>query len=139
MPPATGHGSPPSALGFPSGRAAGADQRHRLRPRRQRAPPRQRHRRRVRAGKADLAQLGQLHPYSDAGPPSMVTHVETKYATMMRESGQTYGVIVLNNAVCNLKTGCGASARAILPRGSTLVIWEPGATSPVEIHGEARP
>ncbi|GAA4884097.1 DddA-like double-stranded DNA deaminase toxin [Saccharopolyspora cebuensis] len=78
-------------------------------------------------------------PYSDAGPPSMVTHVETKYATMMRESGQTYGVIVLNNAVCNLKTGCGASARAILPRGSTLVIWEPGATSPVEIHGEARP
>ncbi|MGJ7907901.1 hypothetical protein ACOQFL_15635 [Actinopolyspora sp. H202] len=28
---------------------------------------------------------------------------------------------------------------AILPRGSTLVVWQPGASQPKEIHGKARP
>ncbi|MBB5159446.1 DddA-like double-stranded DNA deaminase toxin [Saccharopolyspora phatthalungensis] len=73
------------------------------------------------------------------GAPTVVLHVEVKYALMMRRAGQTYGVVVLNKAICDLRRGCGAAVRAILPQGSVLVVWEPGATKPIELLGEARP
>lgn len=102
---------------------------------------------RITSGREDISESARLTlhnsdrftPHSDRGAPTMITHVETKYAQMMREAGQTYGVIVLNNAVCNMDTGCGAAVRAILPLGSVLVVWQPGATKPIEINGEARP
>ncbi|SFE38852.1 SCP1.201-like deaminase [Actinopolyspora alba] len=75
----------------------------------------------------------------DRGAPAVTIHVEVKYAQRMREQGQTYGVIVLNNTVCDLTKGCGAAVRAILPRGSTLAVWEPGAREPIELRGEATP
>ncbi|WP_019856329.1 DddA-like double-stranded DNA deaminase toxin [Actinopolyspora mortivallis] len=57
----------------------------------------------------------------------------------MRETVQTYGVIVLNKDMCTGQQRCFVAVRAILPRGSTLVVWEPGTQHPVTVHGEARP
>ena len=82
----------------------------------------------------------EVFPTSDdRGAPVVYTHVEAKYAQRMREAGQTHGVVVLNRTICNMGFGCGAAVRAILPHGSTLTVWEPGATRPVEIRGEAKP
>ncbi|MGI8310744.1 DddA-like double-stranded DNA deaminase toxin [Saccharopolyspora hattusasensis] len=78
-------------------------------------------------------------PIDSRGAPAVFTHVEAKYAQRMRDIGQTYGIVVLNRAICDMERGCGAAVRAILPRGSVLVVWEPGATKPIELHGEARP
>ncbi|GAB3543049.1 hypothetical protein J2S53_000381 [Actinopolyspora lacussalsi] len=73
------------------------------------------------------------------GAPGVYTHVETKYAQRMKERGQTYGVVVLNNEMCTGFQSCAIAIRAILPRGSTLAVWQPGATQPIEIRGEATP
>ncbi|WP_425394325.1 DddA-like double-stranded DNA deaminase toxin [Actinopolyspora mortivallis] len=73
------------------------------------------------------------------GCPVVVVHVEMKYAQRMKERGQAYGVIVLNNTVCDLAKGCGASVRAILPRGSILAVSEPRDREPIELRGEVRP
>lgn len=78
-------------------------------------------------------------PADTRGAPGVVLHVETKYAQRMKETGQTYGVIVLNNRMCPGDFNCEAAVRAILPRGSVLVVWQPGRDAPIEIHGEARP
>ncbi|WP_245556274.1 DddA-like double-stranded DNA deaminase toxin [Actinopolyspora mortivallis] len=78
-------------------------------------------------------------PHRGDASPVVDTHVETKYAQRMKEAGQTYGVVVLNNRMCPDPWGCHAAVRAILPRGSTLAVWEPGQTRPVEIRGEATP
>ncbi|MGJ7907011.1 DddA-like double-stranded DNA deaminase toxin [Actinopolyspora sp. H202] len=75
----------------------------------------------------------------DRGAPAVFTHVEVKYAQRMKERGQTHGVIVLNNPICDMERGCGAAVQAILPQGSTLVVWEPGTTKPIELRGKARP
>ncbi|WP_433871811.1 DddA-like double-stranded DNA deaminase toxin [Saccharopolyspora sp. CA-218241] len=73
------------------------------------------------------------------GAPGVYTHVEAKYAQMMRDAGQTYGVVVLNNDMCFGPRNCAAAARALLPTGATLLVWEPGATKPIVIEGQARP
>ncbi|GAB3555441.1 hypothetical protein J2S53_003423 [Actinopolyspora lacussalsi] len=81
-----------------------------------------------------------VFPSDDRGAPTVYTHVETKYAPRMKERGQTHGVIVLNKDMCSGQRGnCYQAVRAILPRGSTLVVWKPGKQHPVTIHGEARP
>ncbi|KGI82317.1 hypothetical protein IL38_06185 [Actinopolyspora erythraea] len=80
-----------------------------------------------------------LFPADDRGAPAVSTHVETKYAQRMRERGQTHGVVVLNNRICPGEQNCEAAVAAILPQGSTLVVWQPGASRPKEIHGKARP
>ncbi len=78
-------------------------------------------------------------PTDDRGPPAVFTHVEAKYAQMMRDTGQTHGTVVLNNDMCPGDQNCAAAVRAILPRGSVLTVWPPGRSQPIEIHGEATP
>ncbi|SFT54474.1 SCP1.201-like deaminase [Actinopolyspora lacussalsi subsp. righensis] len=78
-------------------------------------------------------------PHRGDASPVVDTHVEAKYAQRMKEAGQTYGVVVLNNRMCPDPWGCHAAVRAILPRGSTLAVWEPGEIRPIEIRGEATP
>lgn len=99
------------------------------------------------SGREDVSERLRLNlhnsdvfPASDSrGAPGVFAHVEAKYAQKMREEGQTYGVVVLNNRMCRDTRGCQAAVCAILPRGSVLAVWEPDATRPIEIHGEARP
>ncbi|NYH80318.1 hypothetical protein FHR84_003675 [Actinopolyspora biskrensis] len=78
-------------------------------------------------------------PHRGDASPVVDTHVEAKYAQRMKEAGQTYGVVVLNNRMCPDPWGCHAAVRAILPRGSTLAVWEPGESRPIEIRGEEAP
>ncbi|SDK29726.1 SCP1.201-like deaminase [Actinopolyspora mzabensis] len=77
--------------------------------------------------------------FDPRGAPGVYTHVETKYAQRMKERGQTYGVVILNKDMCTGPQRCMIAVRAILPRGYTLVVWEPGKQHPVTIHGEAQP
>ncbi|WP_017973156.1 DddA-like double-stranded DNA deaminase toxin [Actinopolyspora halophila] len=78
-------------------------------------------------------------PHRGDASPVVDTHVEAKYAQRMKEAGQTYGVVVLNDRMCPDPWGCHAAVRAILPRGSTLAVWEPGESRPIEIRGEETP
>lgn len=68
------------------------------------------------------------------------THVETKYAWWLRQQENT-GIkdvtVVINNAkgVCGYPFGCQSAVRAILPRGTTMRVWYPGATEPEVLEG----
>ncbi|MBB5155096.1 DddA-like double-stranded DNA deaminase toxin [Saccharopolyspora phatthalungensis] len=70
------------------------------------------------------------------GAPTVTLHVEVKYVEMMRQAGQTYGVVVVNNEVC---MGCRSAVPELLPEGSTLVVWQPGSSQPLTFIGRARP
>ncbi|MFI0468675.1 DddA-like double-stranded DNA deaminase toxin [Saccharopolyspora sp. 5N102] len=74
-----------------------------------------------------------------SGSPAAADHVEAKAAQRMRDSGQTYGVLVINNTMCTGPLRCGKAVRAILPEGATLVVWEPNTDRPTTITGEAQP
>ncbi|WP_026449291.1 DddA-like double-stranded DNA deaminase toxin [Actinopolyspora mortivallis] len=78
----------------------------------------------------------ERYPTDDRGAPAVTTHVEVKYALMMRQAGQTYGVVVLNNELCR---GCEKAVPEILPEGSTLKVWHPGAPDTITLRGKARP
>ncbi|SFT93025.1 SCP1.201-like deaminase [Actinopolyspora lacussalsi subsp. righensis] len=98
------------------------------------------------SGREEVSERARLNLHDstwfstdDRGAPAVFTHVEVKYAQRMKERGQTHGVVVLNNPICDMERGCGAAVQAILPQGSTLVVWEPGATKPIELRGKARP
>ncbi|MEY8041252.1 DddA-like double-stranded DNA deaminase toxin [Saccharopolyspora cebuensis] len=91
---------------------------------------------RVRLG---LHNSDVFPPIDDRGGPGVMLHVEAKYAQRMKETGQTYGVAVLNNGMCTGDYNCQAAVAAILPLGSVLAVWEPGRDQPIEIHGKARP
>lgn len=73
----------------------------------------------------------------DLGPPAVSDHVETKAAMRLREARVTSGAVCINNTICDGMLNCVAAVRAILPAGSTLAVWEPGASTPIEITGEA--
>ncbi|NYH77063.1 hypothetical protein FHR84_000377 [Actinopolyspora biskrensis] len=75
----------------------------------------------------------------DIGRPDVSTHVETKAAQIMRERGNTNGVLVVNNEICREPYGCEFAVPAILPRGYTLYVWEPGTDQPHVFHGKAIP
>ncbi|KGI82323.1 hypothetical protein IL38_06220 [Actinopolyspora erythraea] len=75
-------------------------------------------------------------PTDDRGEPTVTMHVEVKYALMMRQAGQTYGVVVLNNELCR---GCEKAVPEILPKGSTLKVWHPGTPETITLRGKARP
>jgi hypothetical protein len=57
-------------------------------------------------------------------------HVELKAAALMRQHGDTYGVLVINNTngPCGYasKQGCDVLIELILPKGSAMVVWWPG-------------
>jgi SCP1.201-like deaminase len=88
-----------------------------------------------RGGSAYDLALSYLKPYAgsvlrDKPPGSQVAeHVEAKAAAIMRDTGQTYGVLVINNpdGPCGYASGigCTAAIELILPKGSTMVVWWP--------------
>lgn len=57
-------------------------------------------------------------------------HVEPKATAIMRDSGSTFGVLVINNPAgpCTYASGqgCAAIMQLILPTRSTIVVWWPG-------------
>jgi nucleic acid/nucleotide deaminase of polymorphic system toxin len=66
------------------------------------------------------------------------SHAEPKLAYWMRTAGVTSVVAVINNdeGVCKRgEQACTAIIRAMLPRGSTLLVWYPGASKPTELTG----
>ncbi|MGP4015098.1 DddA-like double-stranded DNA deaminase toxin [Saccharopolyspora sp. 5N708] len=77
------------------------------------------------------------HPLSAQAGPEVAKHVEVKAAQRMREQGIPYGVIAINNFVCEEEYGCRSAIPAILPRGFTLAVWEPDADQPIIFEGEA--
>nr|WSY52134.1 DNRLRE domain-containing protein [Streptomyces sp. NBC_00886] len=66
-------------------------------------------------------------------------HVESQYAMWMRENGIPSATVVMNNTegVCGGMYGCQSAIKAILPEGSSMSVWYPGATEPVIIPGAA--
>ncbi|NYH79178.1 hypothetical protein FHR84_002512 [Actinopolyspora biskrensis] len=86
------------------------------------------------SGREDLSERMRLDLHNSRifgdpdtrGAPGVVLHVEAKYAQRMKEAGQTYGVIVLNDTMCRGEFNCKQAVRTILPRGSVLVVWQPG-------------
>lgn len=73
--------------------------------------------------------------FPDSGRPNVVDHVEVKATAAMRASGVVQGVLVINNAAgpCGQDIGgpysCSAVVPRLLPAGSSLVVWWPGADS----------
>lgn len=57
-------------------------------------------------------------------------HTESKAAALMRDAGQTDGVLVINHpkGPCPFASniGCGVAMQLILPEGSTITVWWPG-------------
>ncbi|PRW62102.1 hypothetical protein CEP50_17345 [Actinopolyspora mortivallis] len=73
----------------------------------------------------------------NVGPPGVSQHVETQAAMRMREAGVTHGAVTINNEMCSGRWRCERAIQAILPKGSVLDVWEPGATQPRRIEGQA--
>jgi hypothetical protein len=63
----------------------------------------------------------------------LTAHVEAQAAIQMRMTGQTEGVLYLNNAPCS---GCARYLSRYLPSGSTLTLYGPEGTPPQVITGE---
>ncbi|MEU6261729.1 DddA-like double-stranded DNA deaminase toxin [Saccharopolyspora shandongensis] len=65
-------------------------------------------------------------------------HVEAKAAATMRDAGETYAVLVLNNQPCTWASGVGClrASAMILPSGSTMVLWWPNG-GPTTVRGRA--
>ncbi|GAB3443635.1 hypothetical protein GCM10027436_30800 [Actinophytocola sediminis] len=97
---------------------------------------------------ADLAEQalrGVGVEFPPVGRHPAAAHVETKIAALMRENAITYGVVVINNPrgpcgadpASERRFSCGVAVPAILPAGSTLVVWFPGAVEAVMLRGRA--
>ncbi|MFJ9703507.1 DddA-like double-stranded DNA deaminase toxin [Streptomyces fradiae] len=71
-------------------------------------------------------------------PPA--SHVESKYAAWMAESGISEATLVINNnkGVCNKRLNCKIAIEAILPDGHTLNVYYPGAKEPVPLVGKRK-
>ncbi|QIZ33571.1 DddA-like double-stranded DNA deaminase toxin [Saccharopolyspora sp. ASAGF58] len=46
-------------------------------------------------------------------------------------------MIAINNSVCEEEYGCRSAVPAVLGRGFTPAVWEPGARKPIVFEGEA--
>ena len=77
-------------------------------------------------------QVGrQLGVFPKVGRPSVVDHVEVKVAAVMRSTGVTTGVLVINNpagpcaraGISVEPMSCLASMPRVLPPAATLVVW----------------
>lgn len=85
---------------------------------------------------ADMAlKVGrEVGVFPPSGRPNVVDHVEVKVAAAIRESGETAGVLVINNAggPCLVDAegtvapmSCLAYLPKLLPAGATLTVWWP--------------
>lgn len=82
-------------------------------------------------------------PFPERGAPHpAAAHVETKIAAWMVEEDIVRGVVVINNerGPCGADGQgpftCAVAVRAILPKGSSLAVWFPGAVESVTLEGE---
>jgi len=83
--------------------------------------------------------------FPPVGRHPAAAHVETKIAAIMRGNGIPFGVVVINNArgscgadpTTERRFSCGVAVPAILPAGSTLAVWFPGAVAAVMLRGQA--
>ncbi|WP_434975091.1 DddA-like double-stranded DNA deaminase toxin [Streptomyces collinus] len=92
----------------------------------------------VRDTDAYLREHGApINPKAEYYPASQ--HVESQYAMWMRQKKITNATVVMNNAtgVCVGKYGCLKGVEKILPEGSTMTVWYPGAPKPTVIIGKA--
>ncbi|RCH59726.1 hypothetical protein DT019_38050 [Streptomyces sp. SDr-06] len=69
---------------------------------------------------------------------NIATHVETKYAALMKQNGITHATVVINNSngVCSNRMNCTNAVESILSKGSSLTVYYPGARNPVIILGK---
>jgi hypothetical protein len=82
--------------------------------------------------------------FPPVGRHPAAAHVETKIAARMRENDITHGVVVINNPrgpcgadpTSERRFSCGIAVPAILPAGSTLAVWFPGAVEAVMLNGQ---
>jgi hypothetical protein len=79
-----------------------------------------------------LKRDGQVLSSNRAGRCLAASHVETKVAALMRETGVEHGVLVINNRAgpCGPSaegTSCMDVLSSILPAGSHLRVWYPDA------------
>jgi len=83
------------------------------------------------------AAAGNLQPIHPKGRYPQDTHVESKYATYMRDNGITESNVVINhpNGICSNVLNCTDGVRGILPTGSVMKVWVPGAADAVELWG----
>ncbi|AUS80412.1 hypothetical protein C1701_21010 [Actinoalloteichus sp. AHMU CJ021] len=77
------------------------------------------------------------HRLRDLAIADVARHVETKLAVRQAEAGVTHTVVVLNNRMCDGLYGCTEAVAAILPRGFSMTVWEPGRSRPTIIEGKA--
>ncbi|MEV1007137.1 DddA-like double-stranded DNA deaminase toxin [Streptomyces sp. NPDC049881] len=92
----------------------------------------------VEATDAYLRRHGApINPRATRYPASQ--HVESQFAMWMRQNGVREATVVMNNdaGVCGGMYGCQRAVRAILPAGSSVSVWYPGASEPEIIAGEA--
>lgn len=83
--------------------------------------------------------------FPPVGRHPAAAHVETKIAAIMRENDIPFGVVVINNErgpcgadpTTERRFSCGVAVPAILPAGSTLAVWFPGAVAAVMLRGQA--
>jgi SCP1.201-like deaminase len=77
----------------------------------------------------DLA-LTYLRPLFRNAARQAAGHVEAKAAALMRNADMDQAVLVINNprGVCDYAAGigCDGVVEAVLPEGTTLVVWWPG-------------
>ncbi|GAA2469664.1 SCP1.201-like deaminase [Streptomyces mauvecolor] len=69
---------------------------------------------------------------------NIATHVETKYAALMKQNGIDHATVVINNSngVCSNRMNCTNAVESILSKGSSLTVYYPGAQNPVVILGK---
>jgi len=85
-----------------------------------------------------LDEIG--YPRNKAGRYPAASHVETKLAYWMREGDVAFVVAVINNNGGPCSRGpqsCRALVQALLPRGSTMLVWWPGQNEPTPLRGGA--
>ncbi|WP_328876415.1 hypothetical protein OHT76_43880 [Streptomyces sp. NBC_00287] len=60
---------------------------------------------------------------------------------MRNEIKQKHSTVVINNpnGVCNKAYNCTQSVEAILPKGWTMDVWYPGASTPTVLTGSGPP
>jgi hypothetical protein len=73
------------------------------------------------------------------GVPFIASHVETKLAVHMRDTGLRHATVLINNLPCPGLFGCEALIGMILPAGSTLTIYGSDGYEQTIAGGEKAP
>jgi len=82
----------------------------------------------------DYLRQSELVQMPRSGLYAATSHVETKLAWNMRQTGVKHAEIVINNkaGVCTSDFSCQVAVGAILPKGSSLTVWYRGEGGKLE-------